>query len=410
MTDITYKYVGASILNCLKFLLQLEATREGYTLSKKTTHIINELIKPHKEIAELKASEIWPNRNKRETADHVNRLQKVAELSVSLTGDPLQVFERIAHMLAELLNVPVVCLSEIRGDELYFLSVYVNGEVMNHAGHCPLNITPCATVKKAKDMRIYDHVADKFPEASFLKTHNAFSYCGLPSIDRAGNVVAVTCLLDDKPHDFTDEDKNLLEIFGQRIGMEIEREKYVAERKKVEDALKESEHRYRTISELTTDYIYEISVDTKGQMAVKWISDGFTQLTGYTVDDVKYPEMWRNVIYPDDLPGLMQLFQAILLGQASNKEIRFIKKSGEMIWFNIFGRPVWDDHQNRIVGVIGAARDITEQKRMEDELRTLSLTDELTGLYNRRGFFTLTDHLLKTAKRQKKVYLCSMVI
>ncbi len=48
------------------------------------------------------------------------------------------------------------------------------------------------------------------------------------------------------------------------------------------------------------------------------------------------------------------------------------------------------------------AKEVIERKRLEEELRALSLTDELTGLYNRRGFFTLTEHLLKTARRQKK--------
>lgn len=44
---------------------------------------------------------------------------------------------------------------------------------------------------------------------------------------------------------------------------------------------------------------------------------------------------------------------------------------------------------------------IAERKRMEDKLYTMSLTDELTGIYNRRGFFTLADHQLKLAKRGK---------
>jgi diguanylate cyclase (GGDEF)-like protein len=39
---------------------------------------------------------------------------------------------------------------------------------------------------------------------------------------------------------------------------------------------------------------------------------------------------------------------------------------------------------------------------MEDELRALSLTDELTGLYNRRGFFTLAEQQRKIARRLKK--------
>jgi diguanylate cyclase (GGDEF)-like protein len=47
--------------------------------------------------------------------------------------------------------------------------------------------------------------------------------------------------------------------------------------------------------------------------------------------------------------------------------------------------------------------DITDRKRMEEEIRALSLHDELTGLYNRRGFMTLADHMFKTGSRLKKV-------
>ena len=43
-----------------------------------------------------------------------------------------------------------------------------------------------------------------------------------------------------------------------------------------------------------------------------------------------------------------------------------------------------------------------EHAKRHERLYDISLRDELTGLYNRRGFFTLAEHLLKTAKRQQK--------
>jgi diguanylate cyclase (GGDEF)-like protein/PAS domain S-box-containing protein len=46
--------------------------------------------------------------------------------------------------------------------------------------------------------------------------------------------------------------------------------------------------------------------------------------------------------------------------------------------------------------------DITERKRFEKQLLTMSMSDELTGLYNRRGFFTFTRQQLKAAERAKK--------
>jgi diguanylate cyclase (GGDEF)-like protein len=44
---------------------------------------------------------------------------------------------------------------------------------------------------------------------------------------------------------------------------------------------------------------------------------------------------------------------------------------------------------------------LAEQKKLEEKLYNTSITDELTGILNRRGFFTLTEHRLKLAKRQK---------
>ncbi|MEI6309372.1 MAG: GGDEF domain-containing protein [bacterium] len=51
--------------------------------------------------------------------------------------------------------------------------------------------------------------------------------------------------------------------------------------------------------------------------------------------------------------------------------------------------------------VVGIVRDITERKRMEEKILTLSITDELTGLLNRRGFLTMATQQLKIAKRTK---------
>jgi diguanylate cyclase (GGDEF)-like protein len=58
------------------------------------------------------------------------------------------------------------------------------------------------------------------------------------------------------------------------------------------------------------------------------------------------------------------------------------------------------DKNNNIVGLIHVVRDITERKQLEKKLHEISITDELTGIYNRRGFFNLFKHHLKLAKRQ----------
>ena len=114
-----------------------------------------------------------PHRNFKSPVDHLTRMRKLYELSMTLSGDPIDIFRHIAHMIGDLLNVKVVCLSEVKGDELIFLSVYVQGKMYSNAGQCDLSITPCSTVESSKDYRVYDRVAERFPEASFLKDHNA---------------------------------------------------------------------------------------------------------------------------------------------------------------------------------------------------------------------------------------------
>ncbi len=52
--------------------------------------------------------------------------------------------------------------------------------------------------------------------------------------------------------------------------------------------------------------------------------------------------------------------------------------------------------------VIVLEDNITRRKQLEEQLYTLSITDELTGLYNRRGFFALAEHRLRIAKREKE--------
>ncbi len=181
------------------------------------------------------------NDMEKQIARQINRLKKLSELGLNLTGDPIDIFQRIAGMIGELLDVPVVNLSEIRGDKLCFLSSYDKGKVTPYTGTCLLGNTPCASVEETRDLRVYQNVTKLFPEAAFLKQYNAHTYCGFPAFDATDKVVAVICLLDDKPHYFSEEDKYLMKIFAQRVGAEIERQKILNERKKLESQLLQSQ-------------------------------------------------------------------------------------------------------------------------------------------------------------------------
>ena len=154
---------------------------------------------------------------------------------MTVSGDPVEVFCHIAKIIGEIFELKVVYLSKINGDRLHFLAVYLDGQIVTDAGSCNLAVTPCATVEETRDVRIYDRVKERFPDAAYLHQHNAFSYCGFPSLGTDGKVKAVTCLLDDEPRKFKKDDVEILWILGQRIGMEIERQEHIQSAKKAQE-------------------------------------------------------------------------------------------------------------------------------------------------------------------------------
>ncbi|MDH5667505.1 MAG: PAS domain S-box protein [Nitrospira sp.] len=317
------------------------------------------------------------------------QLQRLSELSLTLSGDPTAIFEHVVRMIGELFDVSVVCLSEIVGPELQFRAVYENGRVMLDAGRCPLHVTPCATVAMEKDVCVIDRVMEWFPQDVFLRDHHAVSYCGFPALDAQGQVVAVICLLDETSREYTKEDQKLLRLFGQRLAVEIERGRLLAEQKQNAEKLQRSHAFIRQI--IDTDPNCVFAKDGEGRYTL--VNKATAAIFGTTPDgvlgktdgDLHVDHAQVEFIREKDL-AVMSSGQEVFIPEETITD-----SMGIIHWMQTVKRPVVDE-QGATTLVLGVATDITARKRAEEALRVslerfdLAVTASQDGLWDARVF------------------------
>jgi two-component system, cell cycle sensor histidine kinase and response regulator CckA len=142
----------------------------------------------------------------------------------------------------------------------------------------------------------------------------------------------------------------------------------ITARKQAEAALRESEERYRVISELMSDYAYAYHFVEDGTTVSEWITDAFKRVTGYELAEVNPPEVWDSIVHPDDLALVRRRRQRLRDGYPDVSEYRIFAKDGRLVWLRLYDYPVWDATHTRVLHIYGAVQDITAFKQLELQL------------------------------------------
>jgi two-component system, cell cycle sensor histidine kinase and response regulator CckA len=147
------------------------------------------------------------------------------------------------------------------------------------------------------------------------------------------------------------------------------------ERQRAEEALQESESRYRLLAENASDIIFTIGLDLR----FTYISPSVTRILGYTIEEAMAQTI-DQVLTPASLERTLQVFTEELAIEASESkqlwrtrtlELEQICKGGSTIWTETTLAPLRDS-ESQAVGVIGITRDITERKQAEEALHLQS--------------------------------------
>ena len=147
----------------------------------------------------------------------------------------------------------------------------------------------------------------------------------------------------------------------------------ITDRKRTEEALRESEVKYRSL----VSNIPDVSWTLDANQSFVFISNNIERTSGYSPDEIYHQgaDLYLSSLHPDDVTKVREAFRALFAeGRPYDVECRVRRKNGDWIW--VHDRALATYEKNGIRYADGLISDITERKRIEEKLRLTQFSVE----------------------------------
>ncbi|KKM53085.1 hypothetical protein LCGC14_1554350 [marine sediment metagenome] len=167
--------------------------------------------------------------------------------------------------------------------------------------------------------------------------------------------------LEERPESdegpFLKEERSLINAIAEELGR-------ITERKRAEEALRESERRYQTLAKVSPVGIFH--TDPDGDCL--YVNERWCEITGLTVEQA-LRDGWAQALHPDDRDRVStEWYRAATRNEVFRSEYRFQRPDGRITW--VYGQArVETDSSGTPTAYVGTITDITEGKRAEEALR-----------------------------------------
>ena len=287
-------------------------------------------------------------------------IRRIASAVYSGSGDSF--YEHLVTNMAEMFDADYAFIGLLDENDANLVNTYVvyaHGKIVPNMSYY-LKDTPCLNVVGHVACVYPENVQALFPNDKLLEDMGVESYLGLPLFLNDGKAIGLVVVLDSKPMKNTSEMAEVLKIFAERTQAELER--------------KRSNEIIQRLS-LAVEQSPNIIVITNAKGVIEYVNPAFTVATGYTNDEVlnKNPSILKSGNMSDDFYS--GLWETIKSGNTWSGIFQNKRSNGELYWDDAKISP-----QGEITHFLGVQSDISDKRRIEQQLRRSQKMDALGKL------------------------------
>jgi PAS domain S-box-containing protein len=181
---------------------------------------------------------------------------------------------------------------------------------------------------------------------------------GLPLVDRTGRVVGAIMFADPEDAErFTERDLTQGSVLASQVAQALENSELFSQVNRLQE-------QYRVVTEALNDAVFTLDAETRFTFG----NAAGERLTGYRLEEL-LGHSFMELVAPRDLPALVDRFRRAISGEAISPHVQaeMIRKDGTSVPIELSMANLILD--GRVVGRVGVARDITDRRRAEEQIK-----------------------------------------
>lgn len=294
-------------------------------------------------------------------------------------------FDRLTRLAKECLKAPIALVTLVDQDRQWFKSrqgieICETPVAVSFCAHAIKSQGPFIVENACLDLRFRDNPL----VTGDLKIR---SYLGIPLCTPACLPLGTLCVMDSKPRIFAPSEIRILQSIAEIVVEELSN-------LEISTALlrfQESESRFRDVAEAAGEFIWEI--DQEGRY--RFLTDRVMGVLGYTPAELIGRTPFE-LMPTREAEWVLAQWMKMAEGKKtlSNFEFQALHKDGHSVWLELSAKPFYDGTGAHL-GYRGTCLDISERKRVEDELHQAKSAAELAS-QAKSEFVAVMSHEIRT--------------